>query len=296
MSDKATIPIEGRPSGLTLGEGNYIGPVNQSNGANRYTVSLIGIGSNSCEDKPENTKLVEPKANHNEHLASINTLKATLATPSRSVIGLKRLSLLDNRVRIFSDTLGSLRSIPREQSPEEIAASKRRSVSFPTSRQRGFRRLICTASLSHSRRSNAKDPTTAFAESSKPQNPLTASINSARSRTSGARKSVDRNILGDSTVVTGGPPGSNSIPTRNNPLDKPPSGLTDPELVIEKGNQKASESEHNSCRNDMAAGFQRMSGDARRYPSSNLNRSENRPPMNNVLCRNGPQCRKFQEG
>lgn len=47
---------------------------------------------------------------------------------------------------------------------------------------------------------------------------------------------------------------------------------------------------------DMAAGFQRMSGDARRYPSSNFNRTENRPPMNNVLCRNGPQCRKFQEG
>ena len=49
-------------------------------------------------------------------------------------------------------------------------------------------------------------------------------------------------------------------------------------------------------RDDMAAGFQRVSGDARRYPSSNLTRSENRPPMSNVLCRNGPQCRKFQEG
>lgn len=50
------------------------------------------------------------------------------------------------------------------------------------------------------------------------------------------------------------------------------------------------------CGDDMAAGFQRMSGDARKYPSSNLNRSENRPPMSNILCRNGPQCRKFQEG
>ena len=51
-------------------------------------------------------------------------------------------------------------------------------------------------------------------------------------------------------------------------------------------------------RDDMAAGFQRMSGDARRYPSSSSNayRVENRPPMSNVLCRNGPQCRKFQEG
>lgn len=48
---------------------------------------------------------------------------------------------------------------------------------------------------------------------------------------------------------------------------------------------------------DMAAGFQRMSGDARRFQSSSgLNRSENRAPMSNVLCRNGPQCRKFQEG
>jgi len=47
----------------------------------------------------------------------------------------------------------------------------------------------------------------------------------------------------------------------------------------------------------MATGFHRMSGDARRHPSSSsFNRSENRPPMNNVLCRNGPQCRKFQEG
>lgn len=48
--------------------------------------------------------------------------------------------------------------------------------------------------------------------------------------------------------------------------------------------------------NDMATGFQRASGDARRYPSSNFNRSENRPPMSSTLCRNGPQCRKFAEG
>lgn len=50
------------------------------------------------------------------------------------------------------------------------------------------------------------------------------------------------------------------------------------------------------CRDDMAAGYPRMSGDARRYPSSNFGRNENRPPMNHVLCRNGPQCRKFQDG
>ena len=48
--------------------------------------------------------------------------------------------------------------------------------------------------------------------------------------------------------------------------------------------------------NDMAAGFQRTSGDARRYITTNPVRTENRPPMNGVLCRNGPQCRKYQEG
>ena len=54
------------------------------------------------------------------------------------------------------------------------------------------------------------------------------------------------------------------------------------------------------CRDDMATAFPRTSGDARRYPSSSSSsgphRLENRPPMSTVLCRNGPQCRKFQEG
>ncbi|WPH03530.1 PAB-dependent poly(A)-specific ribonuclease subunit pan3 [Acrodontium crateriforme] len=52
-------------------------------------------------------------------------------------------------------------------------------------------------------------------------------------------------------------------------------------------------------RNDMAAGFQRISGDARRYSpqsSNNSSRFETRPSMNHTLCRNGPQCRKYQEG
>jgi hypothetical protein len=50
-------------------------------------------------------------------------------------------------------------------------------------------------------------------------------------------------------------------------------------------------------RDDMAAGINRMSGDARRFPSPGTfnNRYENQRPMN-TLCRNGPQCRKFQEG
>lgn len=43
--------------------------------------------------------------------------------------------------------------------------------------------------------------------------------------------------------------------------------------------------------NDMATVPFRTTGDARRP-----NRYENRPPMSTVLCRNGPQCRKFQEG
>ncbi len=47
---------------------------------------------------------------------------------------------------------------------------------------------------------------------------------------------------------------------------------------------------------DMAAGFQRVASDTRRLSSSPFIRSENRPPMSNVLCRNGPQCRKVQEG
>jgi PAB-dependent poly(A)-specific ribonuclease subunit 3 len=45
-------------------------------------------------------------------------------------------------------------------------------------------------------------------------------------------------------------------------------------------------------RSDMAsAPFRVPAGDARRP-----NRIENRPPTGTVLCRNGPQCRKFQEG
>ncbi|KAF2764489.1 hypothetical protein EJ03DRAFT_26451 [Teratosphaeria nubilosa] len=44
----------------------------------------------------------------------------------------------------------------------------------------------------------------------------------------------------------------------------------------------------------MAAG-NRMSGDARRFPSSN-HRFENQRPMSSQSCRNGPQCRKYQEG
>jgi len=47
----------------------------------------------------------------------------------------------------------------------------------------------------------------------------------------------------------------------------------------------------------MAAGPHRMSGDARRHPPpSNFTRVENRPPMSSFMCRNGPQCRKYQEG
>ncbi|KAI7282375.1 PAB-dependent poly(A)-specific ribonuclease subunit pan3 [Hortaea werneckii] len=48
----------------------------------------------------------------------------------------------------------------------------------------------------------------------------------------------------------------------------------------------------------MAAGPQRVSGDARRYNSYGgfNHRFENQRPMSQQLCRNGPQCRKYQEG
>lgn len=51
------------------------------------------------------------------------------------------------------------------------------------------------------------------------------------------------------------------------------------------------------CRNDMASAFPQMSGDARRHYQSGSTRFENRPPVNRQTpCKNGPLCRKFQEG
>lgn len=50
-------------------------------------------------------------------------------------------------------------------------------------------------------------------------------------------------------------------------------------------------------RNDMASAFPQMSGDARRHYPSGTPRYENRPPVNRATpCKNGPLCRKFQEG
>jgi hypothetical protein len=50
-------------------------------------------------------------------------------------------------------------------------------------------------------------------------------------------------------------------------------------------------------RNDMASAFTQMSGDARRHYPSGTPRYENRPPVNRATpCKNGPLCRKFQEG
>ncbi|CAK4030109.1 related to PAB-dependent poly(A)-specific ribonuclease subunit pan3 [Lecanosticta acicola] len=48
---------------------------------------------------------------------------------------------------------------------------------------------------------------------------------------------------------------------------------------------------HPQGSDDMANASFRMSGDGRRS-----NRYENRPPASSILCRNGPQCRKYQEG
>lgn len=99
------------------------------------------------------------------------------------------------------------------------------------------------------------------------------------------------------------PPGfrSSSIPSHQN-IDRPvasliPSGCTSSSIP---SNSQASwhGSAHKLARKDIASGYvmasqpyRVSSGDARR-PS----RMENRPPMSTVLCRNGPQCRKYVEG
>lgn len=57
------------------------------------------------------------------------------------------------------------------------------------------------------------------------------------------------------------------------------------------------EAEQRQIRNDMASAFSQMSGDARRHYPSGTPRYENRPPVNRATpCKNGPLCRKFQEG
>lgn len=59
----------------------------------------------------------------------------------------------------------------------------------------------------------------------------------------------------------------------------------------------SADSAKRSFRNDMASAFPQMSGDARRHYPSGSNRYENRPPVNRqTSCKNGPLCRKFQEG
>ena len=57
------------------------------------------------------------------------------------------------------------------------------------------------------------------------------------------------------------------------------------------------EAETRRVRHDMASAFPQMSGDARRHYPSGTPRYENRPPVNRATpCKNGPLCRKFQEG
>lgn len=57
------------------------------------------------------------------------------------------------------------------------------------------------------------------------------------------------------------------------------------------------ESGKRRVRNDMASAFPQMSGDARRHYPSGSTRYENRAPVNRATpCKNGPLCRKFQEG
>lgn len=72
--------------------------------------------------------------------------------------------------------------------------------------------------------------------------------------------------------------------------------------AIEKPSRKDSlcpslEVRKRRARNDMASAFPQMSGDARRHYPSGSTRFENRPPVNRATpCKNGPLCRKFQEG
>ena len=79
-------------------------------------------------------------------------------------------------------------------------------------------------------------------------------------------------------------------------------GDTSPEQVANKPSRKDSlcppvEFRKRRARNDMASAFPQMSGDARRHYPSGSTRFENRPPVNRATpCKNGPLCRKFQEG
>lgn len=106
---------------------------------------------------------------------------------------------------------------------------------------------------------------------------------------------TDRNYAGNFTNPTRQDQVSQVTPQRGtlSPHSQILPGVTDNPYWSQQATLAATRSQSS---NDMAAAFQRMSGDARRYPSSNYSRPENRPPMSNVLCRNGPQCRKFQEG
>jgi len=79
-------------------------------------------------------------------------------------------------------------------------------------------------------------------------------------------------------------------------------GDTSPEPVADKPSRRDSLCPHvevrkRRARNDMASAFPQMSGDARRHYPSGSTRFENRPPVNRATpCKNGPLCRKFQEG
>lgn len=51
-----------------------------------------------------------------------------------------------------------------------------------------------------------------------------------------------------------------------------------------------------TARHAMASAYPQMSGDARRHFSSGPHRYENRAPVRPTTCKNGPLCRKYQEG
>jgi hypothetical protein len=96
--------------------------------------------------------------------------------------------------------------------------------------------------------------------------------------------------------------GADSQGNRKTPSVLIEPGNKSPQQATEKPSRKDSlcppvEVRKRRARNDMASAFPQMSGDARRHYPTGSTRFENRPPVNRATpCKNGPLCRKFQEG
>jgi hypothetical protein len=116
------------------------------------------------------------------------------------------------------------------------------------------------------------------------------------------RKPENRNRKQTSRSVRYSNNGTDSQGNRKTPSVLIEPGDTSPERVADKPSRRDSlcppvEVSKRRARNDMASAFPQMSGDARRHYPSGSTRFENRPPVNRATpCKNGPLCRKFQEG